>query len=881
MNTETSRLYNNNPDLSWKKWGPYVSDRQWGTVREDYSADGSAWEYFPHDMARSRAYRWGEDGIGGISDDQQQVCFAVGLWNYNDPIIKERFFGLTGNQGNHGEDVKEYYYYLDSTPTHSYMKMMYRYPHDAFPYNQLVSVNQGKTKQEEEYELIDTGIFDNNKYSEVFIEYAKPEDEDILIRIEIVNKYHEAKDLIILPTVWFRNVWDWDDGVEKPKLYSVTDHEIRLHHPSLGEYHFYTDLNPELLFCENETNTNRVFGWDNGKKFFKDGINDYIVQGKDEAVNRTRMGTKAAAVHKINVAANNNYVIHLRLSKKAIEHPFENFETLFIQRKEEANEFYKDHQSHIDSDDLKNIQRQAFAGMMWSKQFYNFNIARWLDGDPTQPKTAPGRDKGRNAKWRHMDCSEIISMPDKWEYPWFAAWDLAFHCIPIARIDPDFAKQQILLLLDEKHLHPNGQIPAYEWCFSDVNPPVHAWAILRVFQIDKKVRGDNGDLNFLEQAYHKLLLNFTWWINQKDTGNNNIFEGGFLGLDNIGIFDRSKSLPTGGHIEQADGTAWMAMYSLNMLKISLELSLYNPNYQSMACKFFEHFHYIAAALNNISEIDYSMWDDHDNFFYDILHLPNGAVQRLKINSMVGLIPLFAVETIKAEAFENLPVFRKQLEYFLNKREDLTQNVSRWNEPGVDNRRILSLLRNFRLKSVLQRMLDETEFLSDYGIRALSKIHKDHPYTYPINGDTYKIAYEPGNSESGLFGGNSNWRGPIWFPVNYMIIESLLKYHLYYGDDFKIEYPSNSGTFLNIRDVAAEIGIRMMNLFRKDANGKRAIYNGMPKLQNDDAFNEHILFFEYFNGDTGAGLGASHQTGWTGLIADMIYKFGFYEKYKNE
>ncbi len=880
MNIEKQRIINSDSNPLWKKWGPYVSDRQWGTVREDYSPDGSAWEYFPHDMARSRAYRWSEDGIGGICDEQQHICFALALWNYKDPIIKERFFGLTGNEGNHGEDVKEYYYYQDSTPTHSYMKMLYRYPQEAFPYDDLVAKNKNRDKKTEEYDLIDTHIFDDSKFFDVYIEYAKNDPEDICIRIEILNKYHEDKELLVLPTVWFRNTWDWDYEHAKPSLFAVTNNEIRLNHPAEeNPYNFYLDQHPELLFCENETNTKRVFEKDNGKEFFKDGINNYFIDNDTSAVNTAFVGTKASGAYKITVAANNNYILKLRLTKNKIERPFEQFDTILDDRKSEADQFYDDLQSHIRAEDLKNIQRQAYAGMMWSKQYYHFDVSKWMDGDVKENHVQPHRAGGRNASWRHMHCEEIISMPDKWEYPWFAAWDLAFHCIPIARIDPSFAKNQLLLLLDEKHLHPNGQIPAYEWAFSDVNPPVHAWATLRIFQIDRKIRGDQGDYDFLEQSYHKLLLNFTWWVNQKDKVGNNIFEGGFLGLDNIGIFDRSKPLPTGGTMEQADGTAWMAMYSLNMLKISLELSLHNPNYQSMACKFFEHFYYIAAALNNIGENDNSLWDDNENFFYDLLHLPNGKVQRLKINSMVGLIPLFAVETIIAESYDNLPIFKKQVDYFLKERNDLTQNVSRIDEPGVGNRRLLSLLRGFRMKQILARMLDETEFLSDYGIRALSKIHKDEPYQYHIDQHIYQINYEPGNSTSSLFGGNSNWRGPIWFPVNYLIIESLLKYHLYYGDDFKIEYPTHSGNFLTIRDVAAQLGIRLMNLFRKNAEGKRPIYNNDPLLQNNPAFNDEILFFEYFHGDDGSGLGASHQTGWTGLIADMIFKFGYYDQQK--
>ena len=880
MNIEQERITQSNSAKPWKKWGPYVSDRQWGTVREDYSSDGSAWEYFPHDMARSRAYRWSEDGIAGICDDQQHLCFALAFWNYKDPIIKERFFGLTGNEGNHGEDVKEYYYYQDSTPTHSYMKMMYRYPQEAFPYDNLVAENKKRTRTDEEYDLIDTGIFDNNKFFDISVEYAKNAEEDILIRIHVLNKYHENKELVVLPTAWFRNTWSWDNHAQKPSAYLVTNNEIRFSHHDHGTYNLYFDQHPELLFCENETNYKRVFGEDNGNHFFKDGINDYIVNKKHAAVNDAHIGTKASGAYRIEVAGNNNYVIRLRLSKDKVDHPFDNFDGLIAQRITDADIFYDELQSHIRQPDLKNIQRQAYAGMMWSKQFYHFDVSKWLDGDEINPPNIDfdARQKqGRNVSWRHMHCSEIISMPDKWEYPWFAAWDLAFHCVPIARIDSEFAKDQLQLLLDEKHLHPSGQIPAYEWAFSDVNPPVHAWATLRIFHIDRKIRNDKGDFDFLEQSYHKLLLNFTWWVNQKDKNGSNIFEGGFLGLDNIGIFDRSKPLPTGGFMEQADGTAWMAMFCLNMLKISLELSLHNPNYQSMECKFFEHFYYIAAALNNIGDDDNSLWDEDEKFFYDLLHLPNGSVKRLKINSMVGLIPLFAVETIIAESYENLPVFKKQVDYFIREREDLTKNVSRLDEPGVGKRRLLSLLRGFRMKQLLVRMLDETEFLSDYGIRALSKIHKDHPYKYHLEHQVFQIEYEPGTSSTGLFGGNSNWRGPIWFPVNYLIIESLLKYHLYYGDDFKIEYPTHSGKYLTIRDVAAQLGIRLMKLFRKDENGKRPIYNNAPKMQNNPAFNDEILFYEYFNGDDGSGIGASHQTGWTGLIADMIFKFGYYDQ----
>jgi hypothetical protein len=867
---EKQRL--NQTDKPWKKWGPYLTERQWGTVREDYSPDGSAWEFVTHDHARSKAYRWGEEGIAGISDDKQLLCFAMSYWNQKDPILKERIYGLTGNEGNHGEDPKEYYYYLDSTPTHSYMKMLYKYSQQEFPYSQLIQENRKRGRGNAEYELVDTGVFNENKYFDIFVEYAKADPDDILIKIRICNRGKDDAMLTVLPTLWFRNTWVPHPETVIPKLYIADQNSIIVQHHDLENYKLYCEGKPELLFCNNETNSRKLYNFDSPSDFFKDGINDYVVHGNTNAINPLEEGTKAAAKYDIIVQGEGEYIINLRLSNKHLHEPFGDFEIIYKERLEEANEFYKDIQTGITDQDLKDVQRQAFAGMMWSKQFFYFNVSEWLDGDAGQISPPEARKSGRNAHWRHLSNADIISMPDKWEYPWYAAWDLAFHCIPISRIDPDFAKSQLLLFLTEWYMHPNGQIPAYEWNFSDVNPPVHAWATLRVFQIDKNVRGDAGDLDFLEQAYHKLLLNFTWWVNRKDMEGNNIFEGGFLGLDNIGVFDRSNPLPTGGYIEQADGTSWMAMYSLNMLRMSLELAVYKPVYEHTATKFLEHFLYIAGALNNIGNTGVSLWDDEDNFYYDLLNLPNGDTTRLKIRSMVGLIPFFAVETLKKEALDKLPFFRGRLEFFLKKRPDLASNVSRFDEPGEKDTRLLSLLRGFRMKMVLRRMLDETEFLSDYGVRALSKFHKDNPYNYHFNGMTFSVSYLPAESDSGLFGGNSNWRGPIWFPVNYLIIESLLKFHSYYGDDFKIEYPTGSNEYITIKDVAAELSRRMMKIFTKDAEGKRAVYNSSPFLQTDPHFRDYILFYEYFHGDNGSGIGANHQTGWTGLIADMIHKF---------
>lgn len=863
----------NNP---WKKWGPYLTERQWGTVREDYSRDGSAWEFVTHDMARSKAYRWGEEGIGGISDNKSTICFALALWNGKDPILKERLFGLSGNEGNHGEDVKELYYYLDSTPTHSYMKMLYKYPQAEFPYAWLRDENRKRSKYDTEFELIDTKVFDDDKYFDVFIEYAKSDTDDILIKITAHNRGLDEAQIHLLPTVWFRNTWRTNLECYKPRIVSSQKHTIEIDHQEFGDYKLYYEKSPEILFCDNETNYEKLYKSKNPSKFCKDGINDYVVNGKKEAINHKKEGSKAAAWYKLTVEGGQHTTIRLRLSNQDIADPFLDFNKIFTARIKEADEFYKEVQKGVEDEDLLRIQRQAYAGMMWSKQFYYFNISRWLEGDPGQVPPDPVRKKGRNSQWKHLNNSNIISMPDKWEYPWYAAWDLAFHCIPISRIDPDFAKRQLLIMVREYYMHPNGQIPAYEWNFSDVNPPVHAWATWRVYEIDKEANKGKGDVYFLERVFHKLLMNFTWWVNQKDKEGKNIFEGGFLGLDNIGIFDRSQPLPTGGTMEQSDGTSWMAMYSLNMMRISTELALQNPSYQDTASKFFEHFLFIAGASINIDGNGISLWDNEDKFFYDVLHMHSGQNMHLKVRSMVGLIPLFAVETLYPDLIEKLPDFKRRLEWVLKNRPDLASLISRWYEAGKGETRLLSLLRGHRMKKILQRMLDEDEFLSEYGIRALSKYHKDHPYRFHFNGNIFSINYQPGESNTTLFGGNSNWRGPIWFPVNFMIIESLRQFYKYYGDDFKIEYPTHSGNFSTLDQVADELSKRLIALFKYDF-GRRPAFGYNDKFNSDPHFKDHILFYEYFHGDNGRGAGASHQTGWTGLIAEIIQDLSKKEK----
>jgi hypothetical protein len=859
----------------WKRWGPYLSERAWGTVREDYSQYGNAWEYFPHDHARSRAYRWNEDGIAGISDRHQFICFSLALWNERDPILKERLFGLTGNEGNHGEDVKEYYFYLDSTPTHSYMKYLYKYPQAEFPYAQLVEENQRRGKDKPEFELLDTGAFEGDRYFDIFVEYAKGDVEDILIKITATNRGPDAARLRLLPTIWFRNTWWWTQYPERPDTRRIAG-GIELYHPSLGRRWLHCDGAPEILFTENETNNQRLFGIENRCACVKDGINDYIVNGKKNAVALMPMGTKAAAHYQLQVPAGGSVRVRLRLTdidfSGVAEAAFDGFDRLFIMRKREADEFYRTVIPQDLSSDAQNVMRQGFAGMLWSKQFYHYVIKDWLEGDPGNPSPPAERKSGRNSQWTHLYNADVISMPDKWEYPWYAAWDLAFHCVPLALVDCEFAKEQLVLLLREWYLHPNGQLPAYEWAFGDVNPPVHAWAAWRVYKIDKK-RNGKGDRAFLERVFHKLLLNFTWWVNRKDADGMNIFQGGFLGLDNIGVFDRSAPLPTGGYIEQSDGTSWMAMYTLNLLAIALELASENPAYEDVASKFWEHFVYIARAMNNRGDDGVGLWDEMDGFFYDVLRFPDGRKYPMRIRSMVGLIPLFAVETLEPELLERLPGFKRRLDWFIDNRRDLIGNVACMRTPGKGERRLLSIVGGDQLRRVLQMMLDENEFLSPYGIRALSRYHKDNPYTLAVNGMDYRVNYEPAESSTGLFGGNSNWRGPIWFPVNYLLIESLQKFHHYLGDDFKVEFPARSGKMLTLWEVSAELSRRLSQIFLRDEKGERPVYRGFPKFQSDTNWNDLILFHEYFHGDSGRGVGASHQTGWTGLVTKMLQQSG--------
>jgi hypothetical protein len=869
----------------WKRWGPYLSERAWGTVREDYSSDGSAWEYFPHDHARSRAYRWNEDGIAGICDRHQQICFALALWNGRDPILKERLFGLTGPEGNHGEDVKEYYFYLDSTPTHSYMKYLYKYPQAAFPYEKLIKENRPHDKDKTEYELLDTGVFDEDKYFDVFIEYAKADVEDILIRITVVNRGTEKAELHLLPTVWFRNRWSWGYDVPRPELRQRVkqgDDEsdfasIELEHESIGRRLLYCEGAPDLLFTENETNNFKLFGVANEQPFMKDAFHEYVIRGVREAVNPERRGTKAAAHYTLTVNPGETISVRLRFSpaqetKDNAEVFGADFDQVFVERQREADEFYSTVIPQHLSTDAQSVMRQAFGGMLWSKQFYHYVTEQWLKGDPATPRPPEQRWQGRNHDWLQLYNADVISMPDKWEYPWYAAWDLAFHCIPLSLVDSDFAKEQLILMLREWYMHPNGQIPAYEWALGDVNPPVHAWAALRVYRIEEKRRG-KGDRAFLEKIFHKLLLNFTWWVNRKDIEGNNIFEGGFLGLDNIGVFDRNTQLPDGSFIEQSDGTSWMAMYTLNLLAIALELARTDLVYEDVASKFWEHFIFIAHAMNNIGRDNVELWDEEDGFYYDVLHTRDGSHIPLRVHSMVGLIPLFAVETLEPEMLDNLPGFRQRMEWFIKNRPDLIGNVASMETPGKKERRLLSVVNQKRLRRILEKMLDERGFLSPYGIRALSRFHQEHPYTLMLDGREHRVDYEPGDSSTGLFGGNSNWRGPIWFPVNYLLIESLQKYHHYLGDTFKVECPTGSGQMMTLWEVAAEISRRLSHLFLRGENDRRPIYGEMEKFQTDPHWRDLLLFHEYFHGDTGAGLGASHQTGWTGLVAKLLQQSG--------
>lgn len=869
MTAEKARLIEDrDKGIPWRKFGPYLSERQWGTVREDYSPNGDAWGFVSHDQARSKAYRWGEEGIGGICDDQQLLNFSVALWNTKDPILKERFFGLTGKEGNHGEDCKEHYYYLDSTPTHSYMKMLYKYPQQEYPYKALVEENSRRNKSQPEYDLVDTGIFNDNKYFDVFIEYAKASPTDLLIKVIAINRGPEKATLHLLPQAWFRNTWSWGYHSYKPRLFRYSKRVIEMDHQGLGRYYLHAEGNCAIVFCENETNGSRLYGQPKSGTF-KDGINDYLVNGKSESLNASKEGTKCALHYKTNVAPGESKVLRLRLSDQLHADAFADFAALFDLREREADAFYSAMQETVKTQDEKDIQRQAFAGMLWSKQFYYYDVDQWLTGDPAQPSPPQERNGIRNHEWRHLNNSDVISMPDKWEYPWYAAWDLAFHTIPFAMIDPQFAKQQLILLTKEWYMHPNGQLPAYEWSFSDVNPPVHGWATWRVYQIDAKLNNGVFDRKFLEEVFHKLLLNFTWWINKKDYHGHNIFQGGFLGMDNIGVFDRSKQLPSGGLIEQSDGTSWMAMFTLNMLRMALELAKENPVYQSLATKFFEHFLYIAGAMANVHGDSINLWDEEDEFYYDVLHTRDNQRLKIKLRSMVGLIPLFAVEVLEEEIFRENPEFSRRLLWFLRNRPDLANLISRWHEKGRGERHLLSLLRGHRMKALLKRMLDPHEFLSDFGIRALSKIYEKNPFTFHADGIDFTVTYTPGEAETSLFGGNSNWRGPIWFPVNYLIIESLQRFHHYYGNDFKVAHPTGSGKMLTLKEIAADLSDRLIRIFKKDANGHRPSYGDYPKLQDDPHFNNYIWFFEYFHGDNGRGAGATHQTGWTGLVAKLI------------
>jgi hypothetical protein len=867
MNAEQTRL----KDPAWKKWGPYVSDRQWGTVREDYSANGDAWNFITHDMARSKAYRWGEEGIGGICDNQQLLCFAVALWNKKDPIIKERYFGLSNHDGNHGEDVKELYYYLDNTPTHSYQKMLYKYPHAEYPYAWLVDENKKRTRNDPEFELIDTGLFNQDEYFDVFIEYAKNAPDDILIKITVHNRGGRDAALNVLPTLWFRNTWAWGYDDYKPQLTADSRGVIEAYHKDLGQLWLNADGSPELLFCDNETNTKRLYNYDDGNLLYKDGINDFVVHGTD-TINPKQTGTKTGVNYDITVPAKQSVTLRLRLSANA-DNGFSDFDKLFNARNAQAAKFYSDIQKGNKDADRCMLQRQAFSGMLWSKQFYYYNIHQWLDGDPAEPVPPQQRLTARNSKWEHLNTRDIISMPDKWEYPWFASWDLAFHCLPLATVDMAFAKNQLLLLVRDWYMHPNGQLPAYEWDFSDANPPVHAMITWKIYQLDKAANKGKGDTFFLERIFHKLMLNFTWWVNRKDDLGNNIFEGGFLGLDNIGVFDRNTKLPQGEQLEQSDGTSWMATYSLNLLRIATELAVTDKAYNDIASKFFEHFIYIAGAMSNLGHDNEGLWDETDGFFYDQIRLPDNSTEKMRVRSIVGLSPLFAAEVLDDSDITGNPIFSNRLKWFTENRPDLASLVSHWGKTTGTGKHLVSLLRGYRMKSLLRYMLDENEFLSPYGIRSVSKYHLDNPYQVAIDGVEFSIKYTPAESDSGLFGGNSNWRGPVWMPINFLLIESLHKFYLYYGDEFKIECPTRSGNFMTLQQVANELYNRVSNLFLRDAQGKRAIFGNYDKLQTDPNFKDYVLFYEYFDGDNGRGVGASHQTGWTGLIANCLHQQG--------
>ena len=856
----------------WKKWGPYLSERQWGTVREDYSDDGNAWNYLSHDQARSRAYRWGEDGLAGISDDQQQLCFALALWNGRDHILKERLFGLTNSEGNHGEDVKEYYFYLDSTPTHSYMKYLYKYPQREFPYRDLVETNGRRSREEFEYELLDTGIFDDDRYFDVFVEYAKADPEDLLIKISVYNRGPEAATIHLLPTLWFRNTWSWGDGGAKPGLRKNGDGTVLASLPTLVDYTFQCEGSPALLFTENESNASRLWEQPNPSPFVKDAFHDYVVSGNKETVNQAGTGTKAAAHYELQVPAGGHKVVRLRLSAKPAANAFVHFDEILADRLSDANEFYDRITPKSLTEDERRVHRQALAGMLWTKQFYYFDLDKWLIEHDAHPLIGKGRPNQRNTEWFHMLNRDIISMPDKWEYPWYAAWDLAFHTMALSLVDFDFAKEQLLLMLRNLYAHPNGQLPAYEWNFSDVNPPVHAWATLFLYNIEREL--GRADLRFLERSFQGLMLNFNWWVNRKDPEGRNVFAGGFLGLDNIGVFDRSSKLPTGGHLDQADGTAWMAFYCQNMLEIALILTDYDPLYEEVAVRFLEHFIWITYAMDRIGENHDEMWDTKEGFFYDLLHFPNGDAKRLKVRSLVGLLPLCASTVFEPGFALRHPRILELIELFRKRHPEVLRHI-RDQEAflvGHGDRRVLAVLNKKKLQGVLSYMLDENEFLSPYGIRSLSRYHREHPFVLHVEGHEHRVDYLPAESNNGMFGGNSNWRGPVWMPVNGLLIRGLLNLYQFYGDDFKVECPTGSGKFMTLFEVAKEISRRLSSIFLKDANGRRPVYGGSKKFQEDPHWRDYILFYEYFHGDNGAGLGASHQTGWTGIVARLLDSF---------
>lgn len=863
MNAENLR----NNDEKWKIWGPYVSNRQWGTVREDYSEDGNAWQYTNYFDAVSRAYRWSEDGIGGICDSKQLLCFAFSFWNGKDQILKERFFGLSNPQGNHGEDLKEIFYYLDNTPTHSYMKMLYKYPVNAFPYDDLIAENERRTRLDSEYEIVDTGIFNDNEYFDIFIEYAKKDADDILVRLTVVNRSNKAQSLKILPTMWFRNNWSWGFGSYKPSLNAAAAGTIAVEHGALPIKNLYSREAFESVFCENETNTGYISEDQNRKSYYKDGLNEFIIHNNIEAVNPEKVGTKAAFNIGANIESGEMQTFDFRLTSEVAENPFHDFDTILRQRIAEADEFYSAIQKDIPDDEAKNIQRQAYAGLFWNKQFYHYNVSKWKKGEK-RTENSEGRPVSRNRDWSHMQNKDIISMPDKWEYPWFATWDLAFHCVPFAVVDSPFAKHQLKLLTKEWYMHPNGQLPAYEWDFSDVNPPVHAWSTFRVFKIDEKING-KADVPFLESVFQKLLLNFTWWVNRKDKNGKNVFGGGFLGLDNIGAFDRNMQFSNGEHLEQADGTSWMAMFALNMMRISMELALYNPVYEDMAIKFFEHYLYIAEAMENLGDGKHGLWNEEDGFFYDVLQLKDGDSVSLKLRSIVGLIPMFAVEVVEHDMLDKLPAFKARMEWILKNKPELANLVSHWETEGKGRKHLMSILRKTRLTRILRRMGDESEFLSKYGIRSMSKIYEKNPFRLSISDMDLEVSYLPAESDSRMFGGNSNWRGPIWFPINFLIIESLQRFHFYYGDSLQVEYPHGTGEIRNLQYISTDLENRLYSVFKQNHLGERPFNGGNVLFNTDENFKDYIMFYEYFHGDTGKGLGASHQTGWTATIAKIL------------